>query len=324
MLLAGDIGGTKTELACFDVQPAGLRLVAEERFASPEHRSLEEIISLYLAKHQLTVDQAGFGVAGPVVAGRATTTNLPWVIEADSLARLLGLPRVALVNDLEAIALAVTRLAPDDLASLNPGSADATGSIAVIAAGTGLGEAGLFWDGQRHRAFASEGGHSSFAPRTDLEDDLLRYLRGQFGHVSYERVLSGPGLVNVYTFLRDRSGAPAPAWLATAMSEGDPAAAISTAGVERTDPVCEQALDLFVSVYGAQAGNLALTLASLGGVYVAGGIAPKILPKLRQPAFMDAFLDKGRLRPMLEAMPVRVVLNERTPLLGAARAAQLA
>ncbi len=230
---------------------------------------------------------------------------------------------MALINDLEAVAYGTTMLGDDDVVVLNRGRWDAAGTVAVIAAGTGLGEAGLWWDGRQHWPFASEGGHCEFAPRDELELDMLRFMQAEFGHVSYERILSGPGLVNVYRFLRDTGRGTEPSWLTDELRQDDPAAAISAAGVAGTSPLCVQALQLFVSVYGAQAGNLALTINSAGGVFVAGGIAPKILPVLQLPRFMHSFTSKGRLSEILERMPVKVIVNSTTALLGAARAAQL-
>jgi glucokinase len=322
MILAGDIGGTKTNLALF---PDGSRgeTVATERYASQEHAGLDEIVRAFVAASGAAVDIACFGVAGPVKNGRCETTNLPWIVDAAQLARELDTPSVWVINDLEANAYGLAALAPSDLLELHPGTPGASGNAAIIAAGTGLGEAGLFWDGRMHRPFATEGGHASFAPLDDVDLELLRWLAHRLGHVSWERVVSGPGLVDVYRFLRESGGEPEPAWLADAMRAGDPAAAISGAALEGRDPVCAGALDRFVTHYGAEAGNLALKVMATGGLYVGGGIAPKILPAMRSGTFLRAFTAKGRMRPLLEAMAVRVVLNDRTALLGAARCAAL-
>jgi glucokinase len=272
----------------------------------------------------LKIDAAGFGVAGPVREGMVVATNLPWKVSASSLAQLLGIHRVALANDLEANAYGIAWLTPQDFDTLNPGAAGAQGPQAVIAAGTGLGEAGMYWDGKMHRPFSSEGGHADLAPSNELEDALVVYLRKRFGgHVSSERVLSGPGLKNVYDFLRDTGRGTEEPWLAEAMKKDDPSAVVSRAALDGSSPLCSQAMDLFVSLYGAAAGNLALTFLATGGVFLGGGIAPKILPRLRGPIFLEAFLSKGRLRPLLEKIPVRVILNDRTALLGAARCAVL-
>jgi glucokinase len=230
---------------------------------------------------------------------------------------------VDLLNDLEASAYGIATLEADDFVVLNQGAPTAVGNAAVIAAGTGLGEAGLYWDGTRHHPFACEGGHADFAPQNELQVELLLYLRKKFGHVSWERVVSGPGLHNLYEFLRDTGHGEEPAWLAEEMRQKDPPRVITQAGLEGRSPLCEDALDLFVSLYGAEAGNLALKIMATHAVFVGGGIAPRIIRKLQGPAFMEAFATKGRFKWLLEAMPVRVVLNEKTALLGAARYAAL-
>ncbi len=320
MILAGDIGGTKTDLAVFD---ADLALVVRQQYPSREHASLDELVRAFVAGHPADISAACFGIAGPVRGGTVTTTNLPWTVSAEALARALALESVLLINDLEATAFGVGVLAPQDLAVLHAGAPDAAGHAAVIAAGTGLGEAGLFWDGSRHHAYASEGGHATFAPRTDLEIGLLRFLEAEFGHVSWERVLSGPGLFNIYRYLRDTKRYEEPSWLIDELRHGDPPATISRAALEGTADLCVGALDLFVKLYGAEAGNLALKAYATGGMYVAGGIAPKILGKLQDGAFVAAFIDKGRMQPVLEAIPVRVVVSDHVNLLGAAQRARL-
>ena len=325
-ILAGDIGGTKTVLAYFEVREGGLRPGASSSFHSRDHASLGEIVARFTKDSRFPVDQACFGVAGPVREGRCETTNLAWVVDSRDLASHLRLPlhRVALINDLEANAYGIPLLKAEDLASLNEGSPDLAGSnAAVISAGTGLGEAGLVWQGKHQIPIASEGGHASFAPENDEEAELLAFLRREYGHVSVERVLSGTGLHNIYRFLRDTGRGEDPVWLAERMRETDPAAAISEAALEGRSDLCAHALEMFVAVYGSEAGNLALKLLASAGVYVGGGIAPKILVKMKEPAFMRAFTAKGRMGPLLEAIPVRVILNDRTALLGAARCAAL-
>jgi glucokinase len=325
VILAGDIGGTNARLACFALADHCLTTVVEKEYPSREHASLEEIVSAFVETHRVAIDRACFGIAGPVEEGRVVTPNLPWVVDGAKLANRLGIKAVSLINDLEANTYGIAALEPDDLAVLNAGSPDPAGSLAVISAGTGLGEAGTYWDGKMHRPVPCEGGHSDFAPRNALEIELLEYLLKQYEyeHVSCERVLSGGGLVNIYQFLRDTGRGTEPTWLAEEMREGDPAAAISKAALEGRSPLATQALDLFVTLYGAEAGNLALKFKATGGVYVGGGIAPKIIQKLKEPPFMRAFVEKGRLRPLLEAVPVKVILNDRTALLGAARCALL-
>ena len=323
MILAGDIGGTKTNLAVFaDGQRLG-SAIAEEKFASTEHATLDEIVKEFVTRHGLRVDAACFGVAGPVKDGRCVATNLPWVVDSEVLSHELGGVKTWLINDLEANAYGIAVLEPRELVVLNPGATDARGNAAIIAAGTGLGEAGLYWDGRDHVPFACEGGHADFSPRTPVEVELLTWLRGRFEHVSWERVVSGPGLVNVYQFLRDVKHLDEPEWLRDALGTGDPGAVISRAAEAGRSPLCAQALDLFVGLYGAEAGNLALKLMATGGVYVGGGIAPKNLQWLHRGAFLAAFLAKGRMRGLLEAMPVRIILSDRTALLGAARCAAL-
>ena len=307
MILAGDIGGTNARLAFFDVMNGHFRLVSASVFPSREYTGLDQIVSKFVETSNLHPDAACFGVPGPVRSGRVETSNLPWVIESARLADELKLKKTVLINDLEANAWGIATLGPDDVVSLNQVKGNPVGNQAIISAGTGLGEAGMCWDGSQHRIFASEGGHSDFAPRNELEIELFRYLSGRYGHVSYERVVSGPGLVNVFHFLRDSGRGTEPPWLTDQMVHGDPAAAISRAALDGACALCEQALDLFVSVFAAEAGNLALKIMATGGVYLGGGIAPKMLAKLSGPLFMHAFVGKGRMQPLLEAMPVKVI-----------------
>ena len=324
MILAGDIGGTSTRLGVFEVAGGRLAPLIEQTYASLKYAGLGEIAAAFMAEHEIKIERACFGIAGPVQHGRVVTPNLPWVVDSVPLARGLGLRTVRLINDLEANAYGIAALAAGDFVTLNEGAPGAAGNCAVISVGTGLGEAGMYWDGQTHHPFACEGGHADFAPRDELEAEFLHYLRAkftEFGHVSYERVLSGPGLREVYEFLRDVKGGREPAWLREAMLAGDPSAAVSNAGLEGRCELCARALDMFVSFYGAEAGNLALKTMAIGGVYVGGGIAPRIIAKLQGPLFMAAFAAKGRMRPLMEAMPVRVIMKETTALLGAARAA---
>jgi len=320
MILAGDIGGTNARLAYFQPQNGHLRLVSERVFASREYSELGEIVSKFLQDAATRPDVACFGIAGPVRNGRVETSNLPWVIEQSRLAKQIQLPATLLINDLEANAWGIGGLNPQDLVPLNRVE-PSVGNQAVIAPGTGLGEAGLYWDGSRHEVFASEGGHADFAPRGNLQVELLQYLENRYGHVSYERVLSGPGLVNVYEFLRGKGYADEPAGFAAHLEQEDAAAVISRAALDGTNRLAEQALDLWITVYGAEAGNLALKVMATGGIFLSGGISPKILSKLTGPLFMRAFLEKGRLRPLLEGIPVQVITNDKSGLLGAARCA---
>lgn len=324
MILAGDVGGTKTNLGFFDECDGRLRSVVCQTYASREHASLDELARAFVAQHKLPLAAACFGVAGPVKHGVCRATNLPWVVDARRLAGELNVPHVQVINDLEATAYGVSMLGPDDFAVLYPGAVDAEGNAAVIAAGTGLGEAGLLWDGKRHRPFACEGGHTDFSPRDDLEIELLRFLRQRFGRASWERVLSGPGVHNLYDFFYQRDPSAASPEVADQIAHGDAGAAIGTAAREHRCPACVQAVDLFCSLYGSEAGNLALKMMATGGVYLGGGIAPKELDFLERPQFVQSFLDKGRMRLVLEEIPVRVILAPEAALLGAARCAQLA
>jgi glucokinase len=323
MILAGDIGGTHTRIAIFEQASSTLKMMLERVYPSRDHKSLDEIVSLFLSNEHVTADRACFGIAGPVLHGRVSTPNLAWVVDAIQLAKKIGIQSVWLINDLQAHASGIDDLAPADFVALNKVDV-AIGNAALIAAGTGLGEAGLYWDGQRRWPFPCEGGHADFAPRNDLEMDLLRYLIMKFGRASYERVLSGPGLQNIYNFLAAAGKEQEPQWLKDELQQAvDPAAVISEHALDGKAPICERVLDIFVSIYGAEAGNLALKLMATGGVFLSGGIAAKILPKLTGPAFMQAFISKGRLQPMMETIPVKVIVNDRVGLIGAARYAVL-
>jgi glucokinase len=305
VILAGDIGGTNTRLALVDGDPR--EPAALEIYPSKQHASLEEMVQEFLAGHPAELAAACFGVAGPVRDGRVRVTNLAWPVDGASLGDALGLERVLLLNDLEANAWGIAALGPDDFHVLNEGRPDARGNAAVCSAGTGLGEAGLYWDGDRHHAFACEGGHTDFAPLTELQERLREFVARQHGHVSYERVCSGIGLVNIYRFFTGGSDLTA--------------AAISEQAMAGTDEHAVAALDLMVEIYGAEAGNLALKLMATGGIYLGGGIPPRILSKLEAGSFMHAFTDKGRFVDLLAGIPVQVILNDRTALMGAALAA---
>jgi len=325
MILAGDVGGTNTRLAFFTLQHGQLQAIVAETFRSRQQTNLESLVRRFVSSHRQPIERACFGVAGPVRHGRCEATNLAWVVDASQLARELSLKNVGLINDLEANAYGIAILSPDDFVTLNPGAANASGNAAIIAAGTGLGEAGLYWDGVAHRPFATEGGHATFAPTNALQAELLRYLmeQGKYDHISWERVVSGPGIYTIYRFLRDTGRGDEPPWFREQILQGDPAPVIAQAALSGTSPLCEQTLDLFVALYGAEAGNLALKIMATGGMYIGGGIAPKIIKKLLTSTFMEAFIAKGRLRPLLQDIPVRVILNDKTALLGAARYAML-
>lgn len=315
-LLAGDVGGTKTALALVQ----GGNIVERQVYPSAGFSSLDALVRDFLGQRGKGISRACFGIAGPVIDDSCRTTNLRWVVEARSLERSLGLPRVCLVNDFHALATGIKALPASDFAVLNDSPSDPRGPWALIGAGTGLGEALVVRTASGVEVIASEGGHTDFAPRNELEIDLLRFLLKRHTRVSYERVISGRGLVALYEFMRGRSPEVESAAVREeiASSSGDAAPIISRHGLENDDPLCAQALSLFVSIYGAEAGNLALKVVARGGIFVAGGIAPKILPKLLDGAFRASFVAKGRLSPMLEATSVKVVLNPDAGLLGAA------
>ena len=296
--------------------------LAEATFASADYASLQALATDFLAQTDLTPTRASFGVAGPVVDGRSEVTNLSWVVEETELAQALRLSHVRLLNDLDAIAHAVPVLDQGDLHTLHRGDPVPHGPVAVIAPGTGLGEAFLTWDGSHHTAHASEGGHADFAPRNSTEIDLLQHLMNRFEHVSYERVCSGSGLPNIYQYLRDSGHAEEPAWLRDQLATADdPTPLIANAALDQHAPcpLCVATLDTFVSILGAEAGNLALKVVATGGVYLGGGILPRILPVLEKGHFMEAFRAKGRLSDLVARIPVHVILNPKAALLGAAQ-----
>ncbi len=318
MILAGDIGGTNARLALFEIESDRLARKDERKFRSREVPGLAGPVETFLGGRR--VDAAGFGVAGPVHDGRCEATNLPWVVDAALLAGQLGLSRVALVNDLFANALGLSELSGEDFAVVNAGTPDPEGTAALISAGTGLGEAYLVRSGGRLEPRASEGGHASFAPRDSFEIDLLRHLQRAYDHVSFERVLSGPGLAALYAFERSCSQESEPAWLSAEIAAaGDASPAVTAAALAGKDPVAASTLEHFASIYGGEAGNLALKVLATGGVYVGGGIAPRILPKLLDGTFFKAFCDKGRFAALLARIPIKVVVNDACALLGAAR-----
>jgi glucokinase len=318
MILAGDIGGTNARLAFFESENGSLRVISEHVFPSRQYKEFDQIVSQFLKESAARPEIACYGIAGPVRDGRVVTSNLPWTIDQARLADETHLSSTFLMNDLEAAAWGIGALGRGDLTPLNR-VAGTVGNQAVIAPGTGLGEAGLFWDGSKHHVFACEGGHTDFAPQGPLQIELLQFLTKRYGHVSYERILSGPGLVNVYEFLRQNERQNEKASGVTPQGTQEDAAAISQAALNGSDSIAVQALDLWLSVYGAEAGNLALKTMAVGGIYLGGGISPKILSKLAASTFVNAFLEKGRLRPLLESIPVQVITNDKAGLLGAAR-----
>jgi glucokinase len=321
MILAGDVGGTKVHLALFDFINGKLECSRDKIFPAKSYSGLEEIVTEFLGAFKVTA--ACFGVPGPVRNGRLRLTNLPWTLDSNELSVSLGIKHVFLINDLEANGYGVSELTAEQIYTLSEGDVSQIGNRALIAAGTGLGEALLIWSDGSHSPYPSEGGHADFAPRNEDEIDLLRFLKQKYnGRISTERVVSGIGLTNIYEFLREVRGLDEPNWLAERIAAEDPNAVITELALGAKSEICEKALDMFVSAYGAEAGNFALKLLSVGGVYIGGGIAPRILEKLKDGTFMKAFTDKGRLSQLLINMPVRIILESRAALLGAATYAE--
>ncbi|HEY2002522.1 MAG TPA: glucokinase [Acidobacteriaceae bacterium] len=325
MILAGDVGGTKVALALFDFQSGNLHHAAEKRYPAKDYPGLEAIVKEFLAEYQQEgkISAACFGVPGPVRHGVLRLTNLPWTLDSRKLSLDLCIDHVFLINDLEANGYGIPELKAEQIFTLSAGDPSSAGSRALISAGTGLGEAFLVWNGKRHIPMASEGGHCDFAARNEDEIDLLRHLQKKLGgRVSYERVIAGVGIKDVYEFLRDERKMDEPAWLRERMATEDPNAVIGELGESGKNDLCAKTLDIVVGAYGAEAGNLALKVLATGGVYVGGGIAPKILKKLEDGTFMKAFTDKGRLSDLLVQTPVRVILESRAALIGAAAYAE--
>ena len=321
-ILAGDIGGTKTNLALYAVERSTrVTLLREASFASKQYDGLETVIREFLPSGHEQVSAATFGIAGPVLDGVVFATNLPWKVETDHIARVLGCSRIRLMNDLETTAYGSLFLPPHEVQVLHEGKMR-SGHRVVIAAGTGLGQAFLIWDGARYRPVATEGGHADFAPTGEKEIELLQFLKRKYPHVSYERVLSGPGLVNIFEFLDQHLHRPVAPIVRQRLVNEDPAAVIGQAGTEDLCPTCTEAVDIFLSIYGAQAGNLALAIMGLGGVYIGGGIIVKMLPKVTSSAFMSSYLAKGRYTQFMADISVRIILNAKTSQFGAAHAAR--
>jgi glucokinase len=322
MILAGDVGGTKVHLALYDFANGQLNHIRDEKFPAKEYSGLEAIAKEFLASDKPTA--ACFGVPGPVRDGRLRLTNLPWTLDSRELQTNLDVPHVFLINDLEANGYGIAELQPDQVYTLSEGDPSQLGNRALIAAGTGLGEGLLTWNGRQHTPYPSEGGHADFAPRNENEIDLLRFLKQKYnGRISWERVVSGMGITNIFEFLRDVRGLEVPAWLAEQIAAvADPNSVITENALAAKSEICVKTLDMFVSAYGAESGNLALKVLSVGGLYVGGGIAPRILEKLKDGTFIKAFTDKGRLSQLLINMPVRVILEPYAAVLGAAAYAE--
>jgi glucokinase len=322
MILAGDVGGTKVDLALYDFINGKLTVTRGKIYRAKEYAGLEVIVKEFLGSDKVTA--ACFGVPGPVRDGRLRLTNLPWTLDSRELAAGLVIDHVFLINDLEANGYGIAELSDGQILTLSEGDPTQTGNRALIAAGTGLGQCFLVWNGHYHTPYPSEGGHVDYGPRNEDEIDLLRFLKQKYnGRVSYERVISGMGLTNIYEFLREVRGVDEPAWLAQRIAAvPDPNAVITELALAAKSEICEKALDMFVSAYGAEAGNLALKVLSVGGIYIGGGIAPRIVEKLKDGTFMKAFTDKGRLSQLLINMPVRIILEPHAAQLGAAAYAE--
>ena len=317
MILAGDIGGTNTRLALYEKARGSVR-VAEGRFLSKNYPNLLSIVQTFLKKHDNVVPtRAVFGLAGPIEDGQCQVTNLPWFVDAKMMEKELKIPSVTLINDLEAFAWGLQALKPQELCLLHAGKPKIVGNKALIAAGTGLGEAGLYWDGRQHHPFATEGGNADFSPRNDLEFELMHFLKKTYTHVSAETVISGPGLYLIYQFLIDSGYEKASKEVQKEMSEKDPSEVVSDWGRHYRDPACTRAVEWFISLYGAEAGNLALKVLARGGVYVAGKIATIFAENIKKGGFVKSFLEKGVSTPLMNSIPIYLVLNEETPLFGA-------
>lgn len=318
LVLAGDIGGTKTNLGTFTLGKDRPEPMATDSYPSAESEDLETLIARFVKDHPESISAACFGIAGPVLKGECKATNLPWVVSEKAIMKRFGWEKVRLVNDLVATAYSIPVLKPDELAELNRGQRDREGSVGLVAPGTGLGISVMVRRAGGYHAVSSEGGHVDFAAQTDDQIYLFKHLRSRYGHVSIERVISGPGLYEIFLWLKELRGYVEPDWLTRRLQEEDPPKVISEVGLARQDPICAEALDMFVFLLGAAAGNLALTVIATGGMYLGGGISPKILPKLRDGTFMNAFAAKGRFQELLRGMPVHVILNDKAALLGAA------
>jgi glucokinase len=317
-IITGDIGGTNSRLALCRLDSSGIGILERTTYASGDYDSLEDIASVFNRSLGQQPDAACFGLPCPVSNGACKITNLPWEVSAGSLSAALGGIHTHILNDLEAMAWGVTGLEPNHLQTLQPGTGDGRGNALVIAAGTGLGQAGMYWDGERHHPFATEGGHCDFAPADELQISLLRHLQKRYRHVSWERLISGPGLENIYEFLIDYRGGAIPDWLETMDENDDLAALISSRARELEDELCIEAIGLFIRLLGAEAGNQALKMKATGGVYIGGGIAPRLMEWLQMPFFLEAFLSKGRMRPLLERMPLHVINTDVAALIGPA------
>ena len=317
VVLAGDIGATKTNLALFEIHKGQLTLVKEKTYHTGDFNAFTEMVLSFHTDKLSVIDGICLGVAGPVTRGKVKGTNFPWEIDSAEISRELRVQSVTLINDMEANAYGMSALGKDDFEVLKEGS-NIPGNAVIISPGTGLGEAGLYWDGALYHPYATEGGHCDFSPRNELDWELWKSLHQKYGHVSWERIISGPGIYGIYQFLRGFRGMPEPKWLTDKIQQGDAAAVITAVAHEKSDPICIETLDLFVRYLAIEAAQFALKTKATGGVYLGGGIVPKILRMINRELFTENFVAAGRMNPLLQLMPVQVVLNDKTPLLGAA------
>jgi glucokinase len=319
-VLAGDIGGTKTNLALYRATDTSMEVVTTARYPSDEYASCIDILKKFLQDNKLSApDRICLGVAGPVLNGRVDLTNLNWVLDQADVKAQIGVQEVALINDLEATAYGLAGLSADDLITLHAGDSSLAGNMAIIAPGTGLGEAGIYWSGQYHYPFPTEGGHTDFSPRTDLDIELLKYLQNKYGVVSWEKVVAGPAITDIYLFLRDVKQMEEPAWLASTLSaQKDDSAVISQAAQQQKAAICVETMDIFIRYLARESSNLVLKMKATGGLFLGGGIPPKIAPLLLQKKFYEHYMDCDRMQHLLENVPIRIIKNDKTGLIGAA------
>jgi glucokinase len=318
-VLAGDIGGTKTNLAIYRATRTNLEMIHEIKVASPDYNSVANIIQDFISKNGNELpDRICLGVAGPVLEGKAELTNLNWVLDSDELLKTFNVEKVSLINDLEAIAYGLASLEADEVVCLRQGNPLVRGNMAIIAPGTGLGEAGLYWDGKFYHPFPTEGGHCDFSPRTEEDFQLTQYLQSQYGIVSWEKLVSGPAIFDIYRFLDQHRKSTAPAWLTKALNEDDPSAVISTAAEEDRDPVCVHTMELFIKYLARESANLVLKMKATGGLFIGGGIPPKIIPLLERISFFKHFMNCDRMHHLLEEVPIYIIKDEKSGLIGAA------
>jgi glucokinase len=319
-VLAGDIGGTKTNLALYIATDSNLEMLHTARYPSAEYSSCIDILKQFLQENNLTApDRICLGVAGPVLNGRVDLTNLNWILDQADVKTALGVKEVVLINDLESMAYGLAGLSADDFITLHEGDSTLTGNMAIIAPGTGLGEAGLYWSGQYHFPFPTEGGHTDFSPRTDLDIELLKYMQNKYGVVSWEKVVAGPAITDIYLFLRDVKKMEEPAWLTTTLAEQkDDSAVISQAAQQQKAAICVETMDIFIRYLARESSNLVLKMKATGGLFLGGGIPPKIAPLLQQKKFYEHYMDCDRMQHLLENVPIRIIKNDKTGLIGAA------